>query len=183
MSINFSYRRLSQSELDDLLAGAPASSEKWFGSTSVELGDDDEFEALYQRLEKSGQYLDISNSWQAIHFLLTNEFCFQGNSQTPAPLKNVVMGGTPTDIETTYGVAYFLTPPEVAEVARALEPLSVEVVAPRYDAKAFREARVYPLYERWKDGDFERFRTEHEQLREFFLVAALEQQAMILASD
>ncbi len=179
MSINFSYRRLSQSELDDLLAGSTEIHEKWFGSLEL---DYDEFAAYKQRLKKSGQYLDINNTWQAIHFLLTNEFCFQGQSQTPAPLGNVVMGGTPTDIKTTYGVAYFLTPSEVAEVARALEPLSVEVVAPRYDVKAFRNAQVYPHNERWEDDDFEEFENEYERLRGFFFVAALEQQAMILAS-
>ncbi len=183
MSINFSYRRLSQGELDELLAGSAEIYKKWFGPADLGADDvDDEFEALYERLEQSKQYLDINNTWQAIHFLLTDEFCFQGQSQTPPPLRNVVMGGVPTDIETTYGVAFYLTAPEVAEAAKGLEPLTVEEMAPRFNAKAFREAKVYPGNERWQNDDFEEFATEYENLRGFFLVAARENQAMLLAS-
>ncbi len=185
MSINQSYRRVSSAELDGLLAGSADLLEKWFGETSAGMDDYDAYAVSLRVLEESGRYLDITNSWQSIHFLLTGEFCFQGGSQVPAPLKNVVMGGTPTDIETTYGVAFYLTPAEVAEVARALEPLPVEVVAARYDAKAFREAQIYPANERWNDDGIEDYgiNRDYENLRAFFIVAAQEGQAMLIGAD
>jgi len=186
MSINLSYRRLPQSELQQVLDGVPAAYKKWFGPLDLMADDvDDEFERMHEWLDASGQGLSITNAWQAIHFLLTGEFCFQGASQTPPPLSNVVMGGTPTDIETTYGVAYYLTPEEVAEVARVLEPLLLETLASRYDAARFREARVYPGYDNWGDDGLARYGigTDYENLRAFFLLAARENQAMFLALD
>ena len=76
MSINLSYRRVSQGELDGLLAGSAELREKWFGATSIQTGEYDVFAASLAALEGSGRYLDITNSWQSIHFLLTGEFCF-----------------------------------------------------------------------------------------------------------
>lgn len=185
MSINLSYRRLSQSELQEVLDGVPTAYKKWFGPLDLTTDDaDDEFERMHEWLDASGQYLSITNAWQAIHFLLTGEFCFQGDSQTPPPLGNVVMGGTPTDIKTTYGVAYYLTPQEVADAAHVLEPLPIETLAPRYDAARFREAEIYPGHENWDDDGMEDYGvdTDYENLRAFFLLAARENQAMFLAS-
>src|SRR4051812_14888745 len=41
--------------------------------------------------------------WHALHFLLTGESSLEGDTQTSSPLCNVVMGGTPTQFEATYG--------------------------------------------------------------------------------
>ena len=124
MSINQSYRRLSQNEAQEILDGVPATRRRWFGSPLEELvteDDDTRYDQWLNELEASAQYLDINNTWQAIHFLLNGEFCFQGDSQIGGPLKNVVMGGAPTEIETTYGVAFYLSAPDVAAVAEALQ--------------------------------------------------------------
>ena len=59
--------------------------------------------------------LDIDKHWQAVHFLLTGEFCFAGESRSPLPLCNVVMGGTETQWESKHpqaraslGAAFFV---------------------------------------------------------------------------
>jgi len=70
--------------------------------------------------------LDIDKDWQAVHFLLTGEFCFAGESKLPAPLCNVVMGGTETKWKSTYGKIRILSRQEVHEVAEALKDISRE---------------------------------------------------------
>ena len=182
MGITFSYRRLDQSEAQEVLDGNPSLLAKWFGPDFRE-DDGDELEDWREWLYDSEQYLDILKSWQAIHFLLTGEACSQGESQIEGPLRNVVMGGAPTKIETIYGVAYYLTPDEVKEVAVTLKPLTVGTVMPRYDAGMFRQAEIYPLRERWDGDGWKRFIRDYEQLRAFFAVAACEQQAMFLTAD
>ena len=93
------------------------------------------------------------------------------------------MGSAPTHIETTSGVTHYLDALDVATVAEASQPLTVEATAPLYDAQMFREARVYPLRDRWKDDDWKEFIREYEQLRAFFIAAARENQAIFVASD
>ena len=177
MSINQSYRRVSQVEAQEITDGAPAIIRQWFGPPAEELlteQDDERNEAWLAQLEQSAQCLDINTTWHAIHFLLN------GSSHVEGPLQNVTMGGAETDIETVYGVARYLSAPDVAATAAALEPLTVEAVTPRYDAAAFRAARVYPHDERWEDDDLDEFIGEYEQLRAFFLAAAREDQAMFI---
>ena len=185
MSINQSYRRMSQSEAQEILHGVPATFARWFGPHFDDFVGEgfDNYLAWHRELEARESYLDINNTWQAIHFLLTGEFCFQGESQIEGPLQNVSMGGAPTEIETTYGVAHYLSAADVAAVAAALEPLTVEAVAPKYDAAAFRAAQIYPHNERWKDEYLDEFTGEYERLRAFFLIAAREKQAMFVTVD
>ena len=182
MSINQSYRRLSQNEAQEIWDGVPATFAQWFGPRFDDFVGEgfDNYLEWHKNLEADECYLDINTTWQAIHFLLTGEFCFQGESQIEGPLKNAVMGGAPTDIKTTYGVAHYLSAPDVAAVAAALKPLTVEAISPRYDAAAFRQARVYPLRERWEDDDLDEFIGEYEQLRAFFIAAAAESQAIFI---
>ena len=185
MSINQSYRRVSQTQAREILDGVPATRAQWFGEPD-DPGNENQIAdwiAAQTELEQRPEYLDINTTWQAIHFLLTGEFCFQGQSQIEGPLKNVTMGGAPTAIETTYGVAHYLDAPAVAAVAAALEPLTVEAVSPLYNAAAFRAARIYPHNERWQDDDLDEFLGEYEQLRAFFSAAALGNQALFIASD
>ncbi len=187
MSINQSYRRLSQNEAQEILDGVPAIIAKWFGPPLEELMSEENelrYDEWNQELEQSESYLDINHTWQAIHFLLTGEFCFQGESQIEGPLKNLVMGGAPTEIETTYGVAHYLGAPDVAAVAEALQPLTVEIVAPLYNAEAFSAASIYPLRERWnEENGLQQFIREYEHLRAFFIVAARENQAIFITTD
>jgi Domain of unknown function (DUF1877) len=55
---------------------------------------------------------------------------------------NVVMGGTETQIDTTYGKVRFLKPEEVREVANALSQISVKDLRARFDPIAFTEAEA-----------------------------------------
>lgn len=185
MGVTFSYRRLQQSEAQETLDGNPLLLEKWFGPDFEEENEEEEskFDNWFEWLQGSEQYLDIFKSWQAIHFLLTGEVCVQGESKLEGPLKNVVMGGTPTEIETIYGFAHYLTPTEVAEVAAVLGPLTAEIVASRYSAKAFRESSIYPLSERWGNDNWRGIILNYKRLRAFFLSAARENQSMFLAAD
>ncbi len=174
------------SEAREVMDGVPATFARWFGPPLDDFAgaEFDKYLAWHENLQAIENYLDINNTWQAIHFLLTGEFCFQGESQIEGPLRNVVMGGAPTEIETTYGVAHYLSAQDVAGVAAALEPLTVEAIAPRYDAAAFRRAQVYPLRDRWsQENGLRQFIGEYARLRAFFIAAAAENQAMFTASD
>src|ERR1700759_548642 len=78
-----------------------------------------------ERLEGIGEYLEIYNEWQSIHYLLTGKVEWD-NTMVPPPLGNVVMGGTNTPYEATYNYVRYLTPQEVSDVAKALSDISPE---------------------------------------------------------
>lgn len=181
MSINLSYRRVSQADLNAILEGSPEVTNFWFGDDDNE--DDNVSLEFFERLDSDERYLEIHNMWQALHFLLSNEFCFQGGSETEPPLCNVVMGGTPTEIESTYGVVYYLTPDETRKVACFLSDMNREELIQKLDPVKFSEARVYPGYERWDANRLEEVIIAFDDVRDFYQQAAGENQAVLLSSD
>lgn len=178
MGIEASYRRLSPAEFQQL-RDDPAQADIYFG---LDEEDDEKICAYFDRLRASNRYLDIDKSWHALHFLLTGE-AVMDKTQVAPPLGNVVLGGTPTEWEATYGVVRYLTPQEVKEVAEALEKISEAELRHRYDPKAFLVADIYPAGEAWDGTGIEELVDVFGQVRDFFLEAAREGNVVLLSSD
>lgn len=189
MSITASYCRLTPGEfqkcLDDPIAAAAANLfnlDEMDDDFEDNLGDEFDFDAA----AKSGRYLDIGKFWHNLHFLLT------GNTETdtttaPPPLGNVVLGGTPTKWEATYGMVRLLTPEEVSEVAAALEDTTPEDLR-RRSLRQFGAEHLYgyhgsPPGSRLGDEDVEAVLEVFEEVRDFFVIAAQEGDVMLLSSD
>ena len=140
MGIEASYRRINPAEWDKL--------QQLFKSYST-LDGEDRYEAHANiadsdELRSSDRYLTIDKDWHALHALLTGEISNPSNIQpVPPPLRNVVMGGTETPIDATYGKVRFLKPDEVRDVADALSKISVQELQARFDPIAFTKAEVY----------------------------------------
>jgi hypothetical protein len=84
-----------------------------------------------------GDPVDLGMAWHGLHFLL-NGSAWGGS----APLYDAVLGGTPLGDPTSYEPIRFVSPGEVAAVARAL-PVWDDLV-PRFTHKALRQAEIYP---------------------------------------
>jgi hypothetical protein len=154
------FRRLAATELDALLANPEG--------ISAFLYEDD----AAQDEEVS---LDIDKSWHAIHYLLTGA-AWGGTG----PLANAVLGGLPIgEEEVGYGPARFIRSIEVAEASQALQGISSEQLWSRFDAKAMREAQIYPDLE-GGDDDRKYVCNYFEDMKKFFAAAAANGDAMIL---
>ena len=120
--------------------------------------------------------LDIDKAWHAIHFLLNGE-PWEGD----LPLHNAVLGGTPLGEEDVgYGPARFLTPTEVAEVARALRGITPDELRARFDPQRLAAANIYPSI--WDDPDdaLDYMLINYQSLARFFQQAAQAGDAMLL---
>jgi Domain of unknown function (DUF1877) len=133
--------------------------------------------------KENERVLDIDKDWQAIHFLLTGEFCFSGESKTPPPMGNVIMGGVETMWESTYGKIRLLSQRETKDVAEALKKISRKDLKPRRDPKAFNKHKVYPAHDRWNADDLKPLLDIFDQLKAFFLKAAELGELVLISFD
>jgi hypothetical protein len=157
MSMIGNFRRLSEDELDSLVA----SPEGIVDFLNAECGAEDQ--------------LDIDKTWHAIHYLLTGD-SWGGEG----PLANAVLGGVPLGEEDVgYGPARFIRSSQVTETSRALQAISSEQLWSRFDAKAMRKEQIYPEFEGGED-DREYVCTYFEDLKKFYAAAAANGDAMIL---
>ncbi|MEO6808756.1 MAG: YfbM family protein [Isosphaeraceae bacterium] len=187
MGIEASYRRVTPLEWDALISH-PETADAFFGHDLLDLADADLGEALFSRLqalEASGRYLDLDKDWHALHFLLTGESSLLGVTRTPPPLGNIVMGGTDTPFDCTYGKVRVLTPNEVKDVADALGSIPVEGLEARLDPVAFNEARIYPnpMPGGWDRVELESLLEIYPQLVRFFQNAADQGDLILLSFD
>lgn len=189
MSINASYRRLTHEEfqkcLDDPITAASANLfnlDEMDDDFEDNLGEEFNFDAA----AKSGRYLDIGKFWHGLHFLLTGNTDMD-TTTVPPPLGNVVLGGTPTKWEATYGTVRSLTPAEVKEVASVLEDTTLEDLRRRsllqFGAEHLYGYRGLPRGSRLGDEDVEALLEVFEEVRDFFVLAAQEGDVMLLSFD
>jgi hypothetical protein len=142
----------------------------------------DAFDRLVnERLEGRGEYLEIDNEWQAIHYLLTGKVEWD-NTTVPPPLGDVVMGGTDTPYEATYNYVRYLTPPEVSEVAKALSGISPEELRKR-NANATEKTYKNAAPIEWDDEYWEFILGLYKQMRAFFAAASAAGEVVILSFD
>ncbi len=184
MSITASYRRLSPEEFQRLLSDPRAAT--IFGLVNMDdldcLDDADELDSSDSEasLEESGRLLDIGRYWQALHFLLTGK-AETDKTEVPPPLGNVVLGGTETKWEATYGKVRHLTPEEVRGVASALTGIREEDLRCR-DLTLF-PTDLYSHQGNWDTEDLERLIEVFTEVRDFFSQAAREGDVVLLSSD
>jgi hypothetical protein len=182
MGIEASYRRLNAAEWDQL---------QQLQESDSTLDGFDRYEAYASiadsdELRSSDRYLTIDKDWHALHVLLTSEISNPSNIPPfPPPLGNVVMGGTETPIDATYGKVRFLKPDEVQKVAYALSQISVEDLRARFDPIAFTKAEVYPNPRPggWDTEHLESLLWVYPQLVGFFRDAAREGNVVLLSFD
>ena len=189
MSITANYHRLTPSEFKKCLDDpTTAASVNLFNLDEMDdeiedsLGDEFDFDAA----AKSGRYLDIGKFWHGLHFLLTGDFEMDA-TRVPPPLGNVVLGGTPTKWEATYGMVRSLTPEEVKEVASALKDTTLENLR-RRSLSQFGAEHLYgyhglPPGSRLDNKDVEAVLEVFKEVRDFFVVAAQEGDVVLLSSD
>ncbi len=175
MGIEASYRRINAAEWDKLQQLDGFDCYEAYAS----IADSDE-------LRSSDRYLSIDKDWHALHALLTGEISNPSSIQpVPPPLGNVVIGGTETPFDATYGKVRFLKSEEVREVADALGKISVEDLRALFDPVAFTKAEVYPNPRPggWNMEQMESVFWVYPQLVGFFRDAAREGNVVLLSFD
>jgi hypothetical protein len=208
MSITVSYRRISPEKLAELQGNPEAAQEFFYGEdlTTVALMErmiQAQFqqnrelvqqlsvqarEALYRtkasvyedNLDATKTRLSIEKEWQAIHYLLTGEVAFD-ESQTESPLSNIVLGGTLTEFEATYGYVRYLLPDEVKEIAQALHQVSREDLRTRFDARG--DTEIYAQEDTWDEDAWELLLRVLDLLVRFFDEASANDEVILISSD
>jgi Domain of unknown function (DUF1877) len=119
-------------------------------------------------------YLD--KAWHGIHFLLAGSAW-----DTTAGAGEAVLGGAEIGDDVGYGPARLLTPDRVSVIAADLRTVELSSLRARYDAAALAAADIYPGV--WDESDvFDTYLGPYfETLREFYVAAADEGQAVLLA--
>jgi hypothetical protein len=182
MGVEASYRRITPAEWERvhrLAFGENALAGVALEKAYLEFAYSDE-------LMSSNRYFSVDKDWHALHVLLTGDTSNPSEIQPfPPPLGNVVIGGTETPIDATYGKVRFLTPDEVREVADALEKISTEELMSRFDPEAFNEAKVYPNPRPggWDSDQLESLEYYYPKLVAFFREAAREGDVVLLSFD
>jgi hypothetical protein len=166
MSMIGNFRRLPEADLARLLADPDQIADY--------LGEEEPPEGFGPFAD-----LDVDKAWHGIHFLLT------GTPWAGAiPWNFVVGGGTEIgDVDVGYGPARGFKRSEVQAIAQALESLSPDQLAQRFDGKAMTAADLYPnIWDRPPDEDdtCEYVTAYYEELREFVMGAANEGEALIV---
>ena len=176
MGIEVSYRRIAPAKFEELRSNPDLAEEFFYGDgvfgdrTSVYTDDID-----------TTSDLSIEKEWQAIHYLLTGEVAFDDASQTEPPVRNVVMGGTPTEWEATYNYVRFLTPDEVKEVANFLNDTPIEVLRAHFDARG--KTKIYTQGSSWSEDNWELLMRVYAHLVKFYNQAAAQGEVVLISSD
>ena len=111
------------------------------------LGVQDVIDDAYE--QKSDRFVDIEKAWHCLHFLLTGTA-----SEGDPPLDFIVCGGREVgDEDVGYGPARAFTSVEVKAIADALELVSIEELARRFDGKRMDELEIYPAVGTWTEID------------------------------
>jgi hypothetical protein len=163
---------------------------------SAALSSSEALERLrYPDDDQGAREVDVDKAWHAIHWLLTGSAddrpppapkrgLFRRSAPEPGPAGAewlAVLGGEPVGDDNGYGPARLLRPEQVAAVAAALTPLDRDALGGRVDLAAMEAAELYPGI--WDEEDVydEYLGPSYEVLRDFYLAAAREQAAVLLA--
>ncbi len=120
-------------------------------------------------------HLDIDKTWHAIHYLLTG--CAWGGDW---PLSAAILGGTEIGEDGGYGKPRYLTPDEVATVAKGLGTVLPGALAARYDPARLNALGIYPGGWSTARETITRLRTAFDELTAFYSRAAAAGRAVLL---
>lgn len=178
MSITMSYRRLSPEALTTLENDSKAEENYFYGDDA----HDNTISVYNDVFDASVTRLELEKEWQAIHYLLTGEIDF--NSDNLSPSHQVVMGGTPTKWESSYGPIRLLSTEEVKKCAMELNALPKEVLRARFETRG--DAQIYGQDDTWNENDEDAWEIVLQTsscVAQFFDQAARENQVILISSD
>jgi len=143
------------------------------------LDSSDEIEGLLFDDEAEGRIaqFDVDKAWHGMHFLLTGK-SWGGDG----PEAMAVLGGEPVGEDLGYGPARYVTPAQVAEIAKSLEAISRDQLQRRFVPAELEKAEIYPQGT-WEDEGLEAFEylmQGFEELVSFYRQAAANGNAVLL---
>jgi hypothetical protein len=177
MGIEVSYRRISPDKFAELQSNVEAAEEFFYGGDVFE----NMINVYTADLDATGWHLSIEKEWQAIHYLLSGEVAIDDESQTTPPLRNVVMGGTPTEWEATYGTVRYLMPDEVKAVSQFLNQTPIETLRARFDARG--NTKLYAQGDAWEAGAWDALIHVYAHLVRFYNQAASQGEVVLISSS
>lgn len=156
--------RVTKSELDQYLQDSSLLEERVFPEEYIE----DEY------------LLDIDKTWEGILYLLTGYNLEQIENATP-PLSWALFSGQIIDeeLDMGYGPANYCLPDQVKTIAAALKELPSEVLKQRFDPAKMQELEIYPFDWLQDENAFEYVSQHYESMREFYEIAATNNQGVI----
>jgi Domain of unknown function (DUF1877) len=128
---------------------------------------------------ESATAIDIDQSWDGLHFLLTGKTIQQGFDETP--LAESILGGNELiGAERGFGLVRYHTATAVKEIAEALAKVTEADLLNNFDEYTM-EISVSGGGFSLEDGDFEDYLYPYfQEVVEYYQIAARENQAMLL---
>ena len=116
--------------------------------------------------------LSLEKSWHSLHYLLTGSA-----HEVDSPLGNAILGGKEIGPDLGYGPARFLGAAQVREVSSALNSISKDDLAQRFDLNAMLVAKIYACGD---EEELELAQHYFEHLVKYYAEAAKRGDAMLL---
>jgi hypothetical protein len=141
MGMVATYRAVSERELERLRGDPDAADDFFYGADLL-----DDVDAMLRREAEetaAGRRLSLEKDWHALQFLLTGDAALD-LPPDPAPPASVVLGGSETEWEASYGQVRLLSADQVAAAAAALRAIPLAELQRRFDPARFDAARIYP---------------------------------------
>jgi hypothetical protein len=130
---------------------------------------------LTRELFRELSHINLEKAWHGIHFLLTGQAW-----QLTQGAGEAILGGDPIGETLVYEPARLLTPDRVRVIADDLGRLDEATFRSRYDPAALTDAEIYPGG--WGGSDLDYLMDHFRDLRSFFLTAADNGEAVLLAT-
>ncbi len=117
--------------------------------------------AIEDQDELGADFLDVDKSWHGIHFLLTGTV-----REGEPPLAWVIFAPKEIGEDLGHGPARLLMPEQVAEVSKALAPITGDKLKKKCDWTLMNDSQIYP--QGWRNGDQDYIAENFTQLRKFY---------------
>ena len=101
------------------------------------VNDERQMLAVFGR--NDGSVVNLDKAWHGLHYLFTGS-----PSDTKGALGQAILGGREIGKDLGYGPARVLSPEQVKNISQALNALTTEGLAAKYDPLAMQRAEVYP---------------------------------------
>lgn len=158
MGIQYIYRRLPENELNALETDIQRAMAYLFSIPGLDLSEmmtlmndpnsmkenSAKIIAALENAQPDPTRVDVDKDWHALHFLLTNDSSMSEEHKPNEPLHNVVMGGHPTAIESTYGPVRKFLVEDMRQIQEALASLDIDKLRSEISVEAFNAADIYP---------------------------------------
>lgn len=190
MGMTCTFHRVSAAQWDELEADPDQAVEFLMSVPGLE---DAALEELLRDPARAMEYftarasdparVDLDKDWHALHFLLTEDPSLEGPPLSDEPIHQVVLGGTPTDVEGSYGPVRKFSGETLRAVARAIQAVSWDDLRCRFSADAFNDAGIYPCAfdSRWCEDELAGLAENYPRLQRLFADAAAADEVVLIA--